>query len=103
MMRTAVFRLCGHDCGAPSGDWLQSCARINAPISPPPARKPVVDCTDCNAMRMLDWKRAQGTFRRRSAELCADEPRRVKAFFAAPECVLQTARHLGAHRAICAP
>ena len=38
-IRTAVRRLCGQVSGRPSGVDDQSWARINAPISPPPARK----------------------------------------------------------------
>jgi hypothetical protein len=38
-MRTAVRKLCGQVSGAPSGLADQSYARVNAPISPPPARK----------------------------------------------------------------
>src|SRR5665647_394179 len=38
-MRNAVRRLCGQDSGFPSGVADQSWARVNAPISPPPARK----------------------------------------------------------------
>jgi hypothetical protein len=38
-MRTAVRRLCGQVSGLPSGVVDQSWARVNAPISPPPARK----------------------------------------------------------------
>src|SRR6266851_6802622 len=38
-IRTAVRRLCGQVSGFPSGLLDQSSARINAPISPPPARK----------------------------------------------------------------
>src|ERR1700692_1712730 len=38
-MRTAVRKLCGQDSGLPSGVADQSWARVNAPISPPPARK----------------------------------------------------------------
>src|SRR5712664_2118125 len=38
-MRTAVRKLCGHASGGPSGLADQSYARVNAPISPPPARK----------------------------------------------------------------
>src|SRR5712692_2318081 len=38
-MRTAVRKLCGQASGGPSGPADQSCARINAPISSPPARK----------------------------------------------------------------
>src|ERR1700689_306589 len=38
-MRPAVRRLCGQVSGFPSGLDDQSCARVNAPISPPPARK----------------------------------------------------------------
>src|SRR5476649_2200426 len=38
-MRTAVRKLCGQVAGSPSGLDDQSCARVNAPISPPPARK----------------------------------------------------------------
>ena len=38
-MRTAVRRLCGQVSGGPSGVADQSKARVNAPISPPPARK----------------------------------------------------------------
>jgi hypothetical protein len=34
-----VRRLCGHRCGGPIGFADQSNARVNAPISPPPARK----------------------------------------------------------------
>jgi hypothetical protein len=39
MSLTAVRSDCGQAAGGPSGDADQSCARINAPISPPPARK----------------------------------------------------------------
>src|ERR1044072_3353800 len=38
-MRAAVRRLCGQVSGVPIGVADQSCARVNAPISPPPARK----------------------------------------------------------------
>jgi hypothetical protein len=38
-MRTAVRKLCGQVSGAPSGLADQSYARVNAPMSPPPARK----------------------------------------------------------------
>src|SRR3954453_16627371 len=38
-MRTAVRRLCGQPSGDPIGVFDQSCARVSAPISPPPARK----------------------------------------------------------------
>src|ERR1700681_3288823 len=38
-IRTAVRRLCGQVSGFPSGLLDQSKARVNAPISPPPARK----------------------------------------------------------------
>src|ERR1700712_5609791 len=38
-IRSAVRRLCGQLSGAPSGLADQSWARVNAPISPPPARK----------------------------------------------------------------
>src|SRR5665213_1652393 len=38
-MRTAVRRLCGQVSGLPSGVADQSWARVNAAISPPPARK----------------------------------------------------------------
>src|SRR3954471_15023406 len=38
-MPTDVRGLCGQDAGSPSGDVDQSCARISAPISPPPERK----------------------------------------------------------------
>src|SRR6266849_4328666 len=38
-MRNAVRKLCGHVSGVPSGLADQSYARVNAPISPPPARK----------------------------------------------------------------
>src|SRR5678815_6031888 len=36
MMRTAVFRLWGHDSTGPSGELAQSNARMRSPISPPP-------------------------------------------------------------------
>src|SRR5262245_23053407 len=36
IIRTAVFRLCGHDSIGPSGVRDQSISRINLPISPPP-------------------------------------------------------------------
>src|SRR5580658_1923648 len=39
MIRITVRRLCGQRDGAPSGVADQSCARMRAPISPPPARK----------------------------------------------------------------
>jgi len=38
-MRNAVRKLCGQVSGVPSGLADQSYARVNAPISPPPARK----------------------------------------------------------------
>ena len=38
-IRTAVRRLCGHVSGLPNGEADQLKARVNAPISPPPARK----------------------------------------------------------------
>src|SRR5882672_7456987 len=38
-MRNAVRKLCGHVSGVPSGLADQAYARVNAPISPPPARK----------------------------------------------------------------
>src|SRR6266568_9512563 len=38
-MRNAVRKLCGQCSGVPSGLADQSYARVNAPISPPPARK----------------------------------------------------------------
>src|SRR5215217_7604739 len=45
----AVFRLCGHVSGGPSGDADQSIERMSAPASPPPMRKsslnePVLPC-----------------------------------------------------------
>src|SRR5262245_66690547 len=36
IIRTAVFKLCGHDSTGPSGVSDQSISRINLPISPPP-------------------------------------------------------------------
>src|SRR5436190_4398049 len=39
MSLTAVRSDCGQAAGGPSGDADQSCARIKAPISPPPSRK----------------------------------------------------------------
>src|SRR5262245_57686791 len=36
IIRTAVFKLCGHDSIGPSGVCDQSISRINLPISPPP-------------------------------------------------------------------
>src|SRR6266404_4030218 len=41
-IRTAVRRLCGQPSGGPSGFAAQSKLRVNAPISPPPARKSAV-------------------------------------------------------------
>src|SRR3979411_1560557 len=38
-MRNVVRKLCGQFSGGPSGLADQSYARVNAPISPPPARK----------------------------------------------------------------
>src|ERR1700730_14841271 len=38
-IRTAVRKLCGQVSGRPGGVDDQSYARVNAPISPPPARK----------------------------------------------------------------
>src|SRR3954447_10944583 len=38
-MRSAVRRLCGQPSGGPIGVADQSWVRVNAPISPPPARK----------------------------------------------------------------
>src|SRR5690349_8082927 len=37
MMRAAIRKLCGHPATGPSGVFDQSNARINRPISPPPA------------------------------------------------------------------
>ena len=39
MSRMAVRKACGHACGLPRGCFDQACARISAPISPPPDRK----------------------------------------------------------------
>jgi hypothetical protein len=39
MSRTVTRRLCGHLSGGPSEVLDQSNARVDAPISPPPARK----------------------------------------------------------------
>src|SRR5436309_7111268 len=39
MMRTAVFKLCGHRSAGPRAVLDQSLSRIRAPISPPPSRK----------------------------------------------------------------
>jgi hypothetical protein len=38
-IRNAVRKLCGQVSGDPSGVAAQGYARVNAPISPPPARK----------------------------------------------------------------
>src|SRR6185295_5184301 len=38
-MLTALRRLCGQASTGPSGLAAQSCSRMRAPISPPPARK----------------------------------------------------------------
>src|SRR3954447_27071349 len=40
--RTVSLRLCGHVSGAPSGVFDQLKARVNAPISPPAAKKSLV-------------------------------------------------------------
>ena len=40
MIRMVVLRACGQVPGGPTGVAAQSWARISAPISPPPARKP---------------------------------------------------------------
>src|SRR5215831_19814545 len=40
---TAHFRSSGHMAGSPNGEVDQSCARISAPIFPPPERKPTLD------------------------------------------------------------
>src|SRR5690349_11862584 len=40
MMRTQVFRLCGQVAAGPREVCDQSMARMRAPSSPPPARKP---------------------------------------------------------------
>src|ERR1700682_5220200 len=59
-MRSAVRKLCGQVSCLPSGLADQSQARVNAPISPPPARKSAE--VGLLIFNMRDWRPTQPNF-----------------------------------------